>query len=146
MSAYLLAKRPFSVTLVFWGVILFGIWNVSKAAALARNSQLLLARGVQPDPRLQGFLAVGWAVLFLVVAWGLRRGRPSTQHTIPLLLLVYGLYTLGIRLIFSPLPSSSGDESFSTLFFLTAVVLAYLALKRAGRRHYFVERRMERED
>jgi preprotein translocase subunit SecG len=142
MSAYLPAKRPFAVTLVFWGVILFGIWNVSKAAALVGNSQLLLARGVQPDPRLQAVLAVGWAILFLVVAWGLRRKRPSTQHTIPLLLLVYGLYTLGIRLIFSPLPLGSGDWILSTLFFLTAAVLAYLALKRAGRRHYFVERRI----
>lgn len=141
MSAYLPTKRPFAVTLVLWGVIVFGIWNVSKAVALALNSELLMTHNMQPDPRFHAIVALVWAVLFLVAAWSLRQARPYTQLGIPLLLLLFGLYTIGIRLFFSPLPYWSGSGGITTLFFGSVVVLSFLALKRAGQKRYFVDRR-----
>lgn len=140
MSVYLAPKRPLTVTLIFWSVILFGVWNVSKAVVLRQTSALLLARAVHPDPRLQAVLALMWALLFGGTAWGLWQARPFVRWGIPLLSLAYGLYTLGIRFIFSPLPFWSGGGSLDTLFFLMVVILSFLALKRAGHRHYFVER------
>jgi len=141
MSAYLPAKRPFSVTLILWGVFLFGVWNVSKAALLIQSRPLFLARGVKPDPLWQAIGALVWAALFWAAAWTLKRKRPSAITIIPLLLFAYGLYTGGIRLIFSPLPFGANGGFVMLLFFVTAVLFAFLALKRAGQRHYFVERR-----
>ena len=141
MSAYLPAKRPISVTLILWGVFLFGVWNVSKAILLIQSRPLFLARGVKPDPLGQAVGALVWAALFWAVAWMLKRKRPSTIHIIPLLLFAYGLYTVGIRLIFSPLSFSANGGFVMVLFFVTAVLFAFLALKRAEHRHYFVERR-----
>ncbi len=140
MSVYLVPKRPLTVTLTFWGVILFSLWNVSKAVVLLQDSALLLARAIQPDPRLQAVVALVWALLFGGAAWGLWQARPFARQGIPLLSLAFGLYTLGIRLIFSPLPFWSSGGSLDTLFFLMVVILSFLALKRAGHRHYFVER------
>jgi len=81
-----------------------------------------------------------WAALFWAAAWMLKRKRPSAITIIPLLLFAYGLYTVGIRLIFSPLPFRANGGFVMVLFFVTAVLFAFLALKRAGQRHYFVER------
>lgn len=140
MSAYLPPKRPFAVTLVLWGVIVFGLWNVSKAVALALNSELLMTHNMQPDPRFQALMSLVWAVLFLAAAWSLWRARPYTQLGIPLLLLFFGLYTVGIRLFFSPLPFWSGSGGITTLFFGAVVLLSFLALKRAAHKQYFVDR------
>lgn len=141
MSAYLPAKRPFAVTLTLWGVFFFGVWNVSKVVLLVQNRPLLLARGVNLDPLWQAVGAVVWAGLFLMAAWALWRKRPSTLITIPLLLLVYGAYTVGIRLIFSPLPFLTSGGLLIIIFFAAICVITFLALQRAKRKLYFAERR-----
>lgn len=143
MSVYLPAKRPLSVTLVWGGVILFGVWNVSKAVLLMQSRPVLDSFSIRPEPFWQAVWALVWAALFLGGAWQLRRRRPLTQFTIPLLLLLFGLYTVGLRLIFSPLPFAVNGGFVITIFFLTVVLLAFLALRRAGRRHYFQEERVE---
>ncbi len=139
MSVYLPAKRPFSVTLTFWGVFFFGVWNVSKAVLLIQSRDLLVTGGIQPDPLWLAVFALVWAGLFGGVAWLLQQRRPFTQYTIPLLLLLYGLYTIGLRLIFSPLPFAANGGLLITLFFAAAVFLSFLGLRRATSRYYFQE-------
>ncbi|MCZ7667936.1 MAG: hypothetical protein M5U34_12460 [Chloroflexi bacterium] len=36
------AQRPRSVTIILWGVFLFGVWNVGRALALYQQMDLLL--------------------------------------------------------------------------------------------------------
>jgi hypothetical protein len=141
MSVYLPAKRPLSVTLILWGVFLFGVWNVSKAVLLIQSRSLFLAHGVQPDSLWQAGGAMIWAGLFWAAAWALWRKRPSTQFLIPLLLLLYGLYTIAIRLIFSPLPFAANGGLTIIVFFAVVIIFTFLALQRADKRYYFVERR-----
>ncbi len=139
MSVYLPAKRPLSVTLTLWGVFLFGVWNVSKAVLLFQSRDLLVTHGVQPDPVWLALAALTWAALFWGAAWLLRWKRPLTQFTIPLLLLLYGLYTSIMRFIFSPLPFAANGGLIITLFFVVVVTFTFLALRRADKRHYFQE-------
>ncbi len=139
MSVYLPAKRPFSVTLVLGGVILFGVWNVGKVVVLMQSRPVLDPFGIRPDPLWQVAWAVLWAVLFFGGAWLLRGRRPYTRYTIPLLIGLFGLYTIGLRLIFSPLPFAANGGYVITAFFVIVVLLSFLGLRRAGRRHYFQE-------
>ena len=141
MSVYLPARRPLAVTLVILGVILFGLWNVSKAIALAQNMALLSSRGIQPAPGLQLAVAIVWAVLFLGMAGLLVKRRPFTRIGVPALILGFGLYTLGIRLLFSPLPvRQQGDWFITGTFFLGMTVLAAIALERGWKNNYYKER------
>lgn len=140
MSVYLPAKPPRSVTLILGGVILFGVWNVSKALLLIQNRPLLDSFAILPAPLWQAVWALIWAVLFFGGAWLLRRRRPYAPIIIPLLLFLFGLYTISLRLIFSPLPFAANGGLVITLFFAAAVLLSFWGLRRAGRRHYFVER------
>ncbi|MBX3060007.1 MAG: hypothetical protein KF770_26425 [Anaerolineae bacterium] len=113
---------------------------MSKALLLIQNRPLLDPLAIRPAPLWQAVWALAWAVLFFGAAWLLRRRRPSAQIIIPLLLFLFGLYTIGLRLIFSPLPFATQGGLVITLFFAVVVILSFWGLRRAGRRHYFVER------
>ncbi len=136
MSAYLPARRPLSVTLIIGGVILFGVWNSGKALVLAQNSALLLTWGVRPNPRFQLIMALLWAVFFFIIAWFLRKKRPFTRYAVPILFLVYSVYTLGIRLLFSQMPLNSGEWLLSGIFFLGIISLTTFNLQRGSIRQY----------
>ncbi|MCL4262500.1 MAG: hypothetical protein KJ069_04770 [Anaerolineae bacterium] len=112
---------------------------MSKAVLLIQSRDLLVTGGIQPDPLWLAVFALVWAGLFGGVAWLLQQRRPFTQYTIPLLLLLYGLYTIGLRLIFSPLPFAANGGLLITLFFAAAVFLSFLGLRRATSRYYFQE-------
>lgn len=144
MSAYLAAKRPVTVTLLIWGVILFGGWNGSRVWAWARNRDLWQSHSVWPPPAFQMVMALLWAVGFGVMAWFLVRKRPFTRWAVPGLLALYGAYTLGIRLLFVSGPHTLVGIWVMTLFFLMLVLLSMLILRRAARQAYFSERSEER--
>lgn len=141
MPTYLPAKRPLAVTLTFWSVILVGLWNVGKLFALSRHTALFLTWQVQPDPRLQAVLAAVWAIVLAVAAWQLRQARPYTHWLIPLLFVVFGLYTAVLRLAFSPSPFHHREGWLILIFFIATAVGAFLGLQQAKQKQYFVERR-----
>ncbi|MCP4360860.1 MAG: hypothetical protein GY796_22865 [Chloroflexi bacterium] len=91
------AKRPLAVTLIFWGVLLFGTWNGGRVMALYWQKELLLNLSSQPDPRLRLLIAGVWALLFFWLAWALRGKLPFTAHLIPAALTLYALLDLGMR-------------------------------------------------
>lgn len=143
MSAYLAAKRPTSVTLLIWGVILFGGWNGSRAWAWARNRELWQNLSIGSPPAFQIVMALLWAAGFGAAAWFLYRKRPFTQWAVPGLLALYGVYTVGIRLLFVSGPHTLAGIWAMALFFLILIVLSVLILRRAAGQAYFSERSEE---
>lgn len=128
-------NRPFSVTLVVLGVLLLGLANGWRALGLIRQSDLLLALGATPDPRICVVGAIAWAILFVGLTYALWRRKRYTRLIVPVMLLGYGLYQSVL-----PGPCAAqiqAQEGRSTIMVFVYIVLflfATLALNtRAGR-------------
>ncbi|MFO7680167.1 MAG: hypothetical protein R6X34_08960 [Chloroflexota bacterium] len=122
--------QPRSVTLALLGVFFLGLWNFGRALALNQQMDLLIELAVRPDPRFRFIIALIWGVLFMGLWWLLRRKRPFTRRLIPLILVFYTLYELGLTAIFGQnhlLPQSI----WFNLGFYTLLILWYFwALNR----------------
>ncbi len=102
MSNYLPPrKRPFTVTIVLWGVFLLGVWNVGRVIALYRQQDLLTSLAIQPPPQLQMAVSAVWAGLFLGMGWALRQKRPFVRRLIPLTLSLYAIWRIGLLIYFT---------------------------------------------
>jgi phosphoglycerol transferase MdoB-like AlkP superfamily enzyme len=139
MSGHRVPKRPRPVTITYWGVILFGVWNIGRGVALSKQSSLLIALNVQPDPRVRTVFAFMWAFLFLGSAWTLRQKRPFIRYAIPILLLGYALYELGIWLLFTQIPLNRASWLLTGTRYLIVILFTYWALNRPTAKYYFYE-------
>jgi len=128
--ASLAPHQPRSVTFALLGVFLLGLWNFGRALALNQQMALLIELAVRPDPRVRLVIALIWGFLFMGLWWLLRRKRPFTRRLIPLILVFYTLYELGLTAIFGQnhlLPQSI----WFNLGFYTLLILWYFwALNR----------------
>ena len=138
MSVNSLQKRPRSVTLVFWGVILLGVWNAGRALVLFKQRPILIELQIRPSPWLQILFALGWVVLFWGCAWGLRQKRPFLSKAVPTLIALYALYDLGIRFLFAP-SRNQPAWTLAGFFFFGCVLFSYWALNRKAAKAYFTK-------
>ena len=130
MSAHSGPDRPRTVTIVILGVIFFGVWNLAKSIALWRQLTVLLSLNVQPDPRLRLILALLWALLFFSLALGLWYQRPFTRRAVPILLLLYALYDMGMWLFFQRPPLNKLSWFGVGLFYLGFITFTRWVLNR----------------
>ena len=99
------------------------------------NLQLELE--LTPDPRLRLILASIWAILFVAAAVALRRRWPPVRVIIPILLLIYGLYRVGLLVAFAQTEDSRGGWPVLAVSFAIATLLAAWVLNRKSIRSYF---------
>jgi hypothetical protein len=130
-------NRPTSVTLVNWGVFLFGLANGWRAIGLFRQSGLLLELEAALNPLLQMILALIWAGIFLANAVVLRRGWPSARITTPALILVFALYQLVYLRAFYQTPETRNGGLAIALLYGLAVLFTIWALNRRSARVHF---------
>ncbi len=104
MNTPLSSKRPLSTRLVQWGVMALALWNLGRAAALWRQADWLTGLPLTPDPRWRLALALVWAASFLVGLFAIRRGISWSRWLIPFLLALYGVYELGMIMVYTPTP------------------------------------------
>ena len=95
------SRRPRSVTLTLWGVFLLGVWNLARALALGQQRDLLQEFAAKPDPTLRLVIVLVWGAVFLGLVEALRRKRPFTRRLIPLTIMLYALYEIGLILFFT---------------------------------------------
>jgi hypothetical protein len=129
--------RPTSVTLANWGVFLLGLANGWRAAGLYRQSDLLLDLDAALDPRLQMFLALVWAALFLTVAVALRQGRPFVRIAIPALIVAFGSYQLVFLRAYTQTPEARSGRLAIGLLYGLAILFTIWTLNRRPARAYF---------
>ncbi|CUS05145.2 membrane protein of unknown function [Candidatus Promineifilum breve] len=96
--------RPVAARVVLGGVWLLALWNAARAMALAQQTDWLTGLPFAVDSRWRLALAGGWAALLALSAIGLWRQWPAARRFVPLLLLCYGVYELGMIIAFSPTP------------------------------------------
>lgn len=131
MSAHSGPDRPCTVTIVILGVIFFGVWNLGESIALWHQLALLLSLNVQPDPRLRLILALLWGLLFFSMAWALWYKRPFTRRAVPIILLFYALYDMGMWLFFQQTQLNKLSWFGVGLFYLSFIVFTRWVLNRS---------------
>lgn len=129
--------RPRSVTVMIWGVLLLGIANGWRAIGLGQQGNLLLALDASLNPWLGMGLAIFWSILFFIAAAALWQRRTRTRIIIPGLLLVHGLYQVGLVLLFGRSIASRNAWPVIGLLFMSAVLFSIWALNRPSVRWYF---------
>jgi len=143
MSAHLPAKRPLSVTLTLWGVILFGVWNGGRAIMLYRQLDVLLTLNINLDPRLRLMGAGMWTIIFLWLAWAVIKKKSFSRRAVPLALVGFGISDL-VMLLFVP-TARAGDWLLNGLFFAIITLLFYWALNNSRAKAYFAAYLLEEE-
>lgn len=131
------SSRPFSVTLVIWGVFILGLANAWRALALYRQSDLLLELGVSLDPRIRLFLALIWAAVFVTSAISIWRRWASARFLTPTLILLYSIYELGITSLFALSSGSLNGLPANLAMVVVAVIFSAWSLNRKAARQYF---------
>ena len=112
---------------------MLAFWNAAQAIALAQQADWLTGFSFQPDSRWRLALAVGWAVLMALAAVGLWQRRIWSRRLVPLLLLCYGVYEVGMMILFSPV----SPAALPILAYAAFVGFAVWALWRPGAATYF---------
>lgn len=128
MSVSPVPERPLAARIAQLGVLTPAIWNLARAAALWHQADWQTGLAITPDPRIRLAVALVWAALFFIALVGLRRRKIWSRKLIPILLALYGVYELGMIIVFSTLPPAV----LPILAYIVFVGLVYWALRRPG--------------
>ena len=131
------AVRPKSVTLALWGVFLFAVWNFGRAVALSQQMDLLLELTIQPDPRFRFSMALIWGFVFMGLWWLMRKKRPFTRKFLPLILILYAVYELGLTMLFAQTTLAQQAIWLNLSFYLLLTLFITWALNRTTANDYF---------
>jgi hypothetical protein len=131
-------KRPRSVTLMIWGVILFAIANGWRAIGLSQQGSLLRSLDASLNPNLGVGLAIFWSILFLIAAVALLQRRMITRLSVPVLIFIHGLYQVLLVVIFARSAASRNAWPVIGLLFILAWLFYVCALCRPSVRWYFM--------
>lgn len=93
--------RPSVLRFIQWAVVLLGVWNLGRVVALWRQLRWLEELPLTFEPRFRLMFALIWGILFLASAVALRIGQPRSRQVLPLLIIAYGVYEIGMIAIFS---------------------------------------------
>lgn len=125
--------RPPAIRFVQWSVFLLGLWNLGRAAVLWRQSDWLGELPVAPDPTIRMVMALIWAIAFLLSWLAFRMRRLNARRLIPLLIVVYGVYEIGMIALFSSEPPA---PLFISLYALFSLLIGWV-LWRPATKTYF---------
>jgi hypothetical protein len=131
-------ERPWSVTLVAWGVSLLGIINGWRAVTIFRQRWLLLDLGVTLDPAVTAAAAAVWSLLFVAAAVAIYRRYPVSRWLTPVLLAAHTLIGIALTGIWRATPDASGGLTLTLLFSTAVFVFVIWARNRKAARDYFV--------
>ena len=85
----MLRKRPFGVTLLLWLVLSLSAWGVIRLIAALRWWNVLNEFGASLSPLYLSISGIGWAVVGVVLLYGLFSGRPWTHLAIPIAIFLW---------------------------------------------------------
>lgn len=130
-------SRPRSVALIAWGVLLLGVANGWRALGLYRQSGLFLELDLSPDPRLRLAMAIVWATGFVIAAVSLWLRRRVVRLALPLLLLLYAIYQLGLLGLYALADELRGEwPAVATLYAVTILFTIWVLNRRVGRQYF----------
>lgn len=126
------AAAPRSVSLIAWALVLLGCTNLWRAVGLARQSHILAELGGSLSPTVRLSMALLWATVFAVLSSLLWQQRATARWLVPLTVLVYGAYQLGLVAFFFVSPAAQTGWQAVLVFYAGFSLLCYWALNRRG--------------
>ncbi len=132
--------------MTLWGIFFLGAWNAGRVFVIGQHQKMLLELETGVDPRLRLVIAIVWMIIFWTLTVLLRQGRSVTRWAIPILLLSYGLFELGLLFLFAKDFTARRAWLLDATFYLIMVLSTYWALNRSAAKHYFEEKRFERRN
>jgi hypothetical protein len=118
----MLRKRPFGVTLLLWLVLSLSAWGVLRLLAALRWWDVLNEFGASLSPLYLSISGIGWAVVGVVLLYGLFSGRPWTRLAIPISIILWLMGYWVERLAFES-PRANLPFAFIASVLLLAVTL-----------------------
>jgi hypothetical protein len=118
----MLRKRPFGVTLLLWLVLSLSAWGVVRLLAALRWWDVLNEFGASLSPLYLSISGIGWAVVGVVLLYGLFSGRPWTRLAIPISIFLWLMGYWVERLAFES-PRANLPFAFIASVLLLAVTL-----------------------
>jgi hypothetical protein len=118
----MLRKRPFGVTLLLWLVLSLSAWGVVRLLAALRWWDVLNEFGASLSPLYLSISGIGWAVVGVVLLFGLFSGRPWTRLAIPISIILWLMGYWVERLAFES-PRANLPFAFIASVLLLAVTL-----------------------
>ena len=131
------STRPRSVTLALIWVFLLGVWNFGRVLALYQQMDLLLKLTIQPDPRFRLAMALIWGFVFMGLGWLVYKKRPFTRKLLPLILILYAGYELGLTILFAQTSLAQQAVWLNLSFYLFITLFISWALNRTSANDYF---------
>lgn len=117
-----LRKRPFGVTLLLWLVLSLSVWGVVRLLATLRWWNVLNEFGASLSPLYLSISGIGWAVVGIVLLYGLFSGRSWTRLAIPISICLWLMGYWVERLAFES-PRANLPFALLTSILLLAVTL-----------------------
>jgi hypothetical protein len=118
----MLRKRPFGVTLLLWLVLSLSAWGVVRLLATLRWWDVLNEFGASLSPLYLSISGIGWAVVGVVLLYGLFSGRPWTRLAIPISIFLW-LLGYWIERLFFESPRANFPFALMASVLLLAVTL-----------------------
>ncbi|MCP4415525.1 MAG: hypothetical protein GY805_02815 [Chloroflexi bacterium] len=132
-------NRPRSVTITFWGVTFFGMWNHGRAIGIGQQLNLQQTVTLEPDPRLRLGAAVLFGVLFLGLAGKLWWKRPFAIKAIPITITCYTIYETAVWLLFVQPPRNWSLWLLTSLILIGSILFTWWALRRSAKTYFHYE-------
>lgn len=128
---------PRSISLIAWGMVLLGCTNLWRTIGLARQSQMLAELGSSLSPIVRLGMALFWAIVFAILSSLLWQQHSMARRAVPLALLVYGAYQLGLIAFFFVSPAAQTGWQALLVFYLSLSLLSYWALNRRAAAYFW---------
>lgn len=76
------SKRPFSVTLLQWLVLILSAWGATRLIAALRWWDVLIEFDARPSPLYLGITGTAWAVAGILLYWSFARRKSWAQRAV----------------------------------------------------------------
>ena len=126
-------KRPFSVTLTVWLVLIVSSWNALKAWTSLAWQAILVEYAVQMPPMISAAAGVLWFIIGLVLAWSIWRKKIWSAKFLLVAAAVYTVWFWAERLIWqNPRPNTA----FTIVVNLACLIFVFFTSKSLSREAY----------
>ena len=128
--------RPLSVTFTVLGVFFLGTANLWAAIRIAQQAPLLLTLQPTINPWLRAGLALGWGILFWILAWALHQKAAWVRWGLTGASWLFAFAQISQALFFAPSALVRQGLPANVLLYSLLVFFITWALNRpAGRRY-----------
>lgn len=131
-------KRPFSVTLSIWLVLILASWNALQAWTSLAWQDVLIEFSTQVPPTLIAFASLFWLMIGIVVWFGLWQKKAWSKNLLLGAATGYTVWYWSERLIWQ---NPRLNIPFAVFVNLVCLIVIYFAFKSLSREAY--ERNIE---